>query len=181
MKKILLFIGIIFLSFGVVSSQDDDDEIIVSSDMLGRKLTRRTTSSLTEGIPVDVNPYLLHTQSIVNNSYYNNYVYTQTGQRPQISSGNTTSGVLSNVSGIARVASDWAAVALELISLLDNLRDYRYYEFDVEVKNEPSHFKQYNPKNSLPQEITDNMRPQAIISVGAKEIFQKTIKWYLKK
>jgi hypothetical protein len=28
------------------------------------------------------------------------------------------------------------------------------------VRNEQSHFNDYNPKNSLPKEITENLRPQ---------------------
>jgi len=60
------------------------------------------------------------------------------------------------------------------------LYELHYYEFDIEVRNEQSHFNDYNPRNSLPKEITENLRPQAIVAVGDTDFYQKAVMWYLK-
>ena len=60
-----------------------------------------------------------------------------------------------------------------------SLYELHYYEFDVEVRNEKSHFNNYNPRNSLPKEITENLKPQVIIAVADAESYQKSVAWYL--
>ena len=59
------------------------------------------------------------------------------------------------------------------------LYELHYYEFDVEVRNEKSHFIDYNLRNSLPKEITENLKPQVIIAVADAESYQKSVAWYL--
>ena len=60
------------------------------------------------------------------------------------------------------------------------LYELHYYEFDIEVRNEQSHFNDYNSRNSLPKEITENLKPQAIVAVGDTDFYQKSVTWYLK-
>jgi hypothetical protein len=48
------------------------------------------------------------------------------------------------------------------------------------VKNDQSHFNDYNPRNSLPKEITENLKPQAVVAVGDSDFYQKSVAWYLK-
>lgn len=59
------------------------------------------------------------------------------------------------------------------------LYELHYYEFDIEIKNEPSHYEEYSPKNSLPQEIVEHLKPQAIVSAGDRDFYQKVITEYL--
>ena len=60
-----------------------------------------------------------------------------------------------------------------------SIYELHYYEFDVEVRNEKSHFNNYNPKNLLPKEITENLKPQVIIAVTNAGFYQKAVTWYL--
>lgn len=62
-----------------------------------------------------------------------------------------------------------------------SIYELHYYEFDIEVRNEASHFNDYAPKNSLPDEITENLKPQAIIVTGDTKFYQESVSWYLKK
>ena len=66
-----------------------------------------------------------------------------------------------------------------LISEDGSLYELHYYEFDVEVRDENSHYNDYNPRNSLPKEITENLKPQVIIAVGDIEFYQKSVTWYI--
>lgn len=60
-----------------------------------------------------------------------------------------------------------------------SLYELHYYEFDIEVRADKSYFNDYNPKNTLPKEITQNLKPQAIIAVGDANSYQKSVTWYL--
>ena len=59
------------------------------------------------------------------------------------------------------------------------LYELHYYEFDIEVRGSESYYKDYNARNSLPSEITENLKPQAIIAVGDKESYVRAVKEYL--
>lgn len=59
------------------------------------------------------------------------------------------------------------------------LYELHYYEFDVEVRGDKSYYVDYNPRNTLPTEITENLKPQVIIAVGDRDSYHKAIKWYL--
>jgi len=59
------------------------------------------------------------------------------------------------------------------------LYELHYYEFDIEVRGDESYYVDYNPRNTLPTEITENLKPQVIIAVGDKNSYNKAVKWYL--
>lgn len=59
------------------------------------------------------------------------------------------------------------------------LYELHYYEFDVEVRGDKSYYIDYNPKNTLPAEITKNLKPQVIIAVGDKGSYKKAVASYL--
>jgi len=59
------------------------------------------------------------------------------------------------------------------------LYELHYCEFDVEVRGDKSYYVDYNPGNVLPKEITENLKPQAIIAVGDKKSYTKAVKEYL--
>ena len=61
------------------------------------------------------------------------------------------------------------------------LYELHYYEFDVEVRGDESHYVDYNPSNTLPREITENLNPQVIIAIGDKISYSKAVKGYLEK
>ena len=61
------------------------------------------------------------------------------------------------------------------------LYELHYHEFDVEVRGDESYYVDYNPRNTLPTEITDNLKPQVIITVGDKNFYCNAIKQYLGK
>ena len=66
-----------------------------------------------------------------------------------------------------------------LITEDGSLYELHYYEFDVEVRDENSHFNDYNPRNSLPKEITENIKPQVIVAVADTEFYQESVSWYI--
>ena len=59
------------------------------------------------------------------------------------------------------------------------LYELHYYEFDVEVRGDESYYVDYNLQNTLPTEITKNLKPQVIIAVGDRDSYSKAVKWYL--
>ncbi len=60
-----------------------------------------------------------------------------------------------------------------------SLYELHYYEFDIEVRADKSHFNDYNHKNTLAKEITQNLKPQAIVANGDTNFYHKSVKWYL--
>jgi hypothetical protein len=120
----------------------------------------RTTSTLTVGIPVDVSPYILNAQSIVSVPTNNGWQQLNAIQRQQhleqqrqsqqrltatINQGVSVGAITSNTAatlgnlGVAFGAvAAAAAVTGAIIDLVEQVRDYRYYEFDLEVSFEDS-------------------------------------------
>lgn len=50
-----------------------------------------------------------------------------------------------------------------LLSTKGGLYELYEYEFDISIKNEPTHYEEYNEKNLLPAEIISYLKPQLII------------------
>lgn len=61
----------------------------------------------------------------------------------------------------------------------DILYELHYYEFDVVVRGGKSYYVDYNPRNTLPAEILENLKPQVRIAIGDKNTYRKAVKWYL--
>ena len=53
------------------------------------------------------------------------------------------------------------------------------YEFDIEVRGEKSYYTDYNKRNALPAEITQKLKPQAIVAVGDVKFYSEVVKNYL--
>jgi hypothetical protein len=128
----------------------------------------RTTSTLTVGIPVDVSPYILNAQSIVNVPINNGWQQLNAIQRQQhleqqrqaqqrlreniyqgVSVGAITSNsaaILGNLGVAFGAVGAVAAMTGAIINLVELVRDYRYYEFDLEVSFEDSSRQQHSFK-----------------------------------
>jgi len=118
----------------------------------------RTTSTLTVGIPVDVSPYILNAQSIVSVPSNNGWQQLDAIQRQQhleqqrqaqqrltaslnqgVSAGAITSNTAANLSttyNAISIAGGVVGLTFAIISLAEQARDYRYYEFDLDVSFE---------------------------------------------
>ena len=57
--------------------------------------------------------------------------------------------------------------------------ELHYYEFDIEVRGEKSYYTDYNKRNALPAEITQKLKPQAIVAVGDVKFYSEVVKNYL--
>ena len=68
-----------------------------------------------------------------------------------------------------------------LITREGALYELHYYEFDVEVRGDRSSFIGYNKGNTLPKEITENLKPQAIVAMGDIAFYCEAVKEYLQK
>jgi hypothetical protein len=169
MKKNLFFFGLLFLIFiympGTVNTQEsteEEDEILVPSNLLGIRLNR-TTSTLTEGTPVDITPYILHDQSIVSVPVDNGFQQLNAIQRQNyveqqrlrnqdtinraLSAGVLTSSTAStfiSTSNALSMGTGFLAVALGVIDLVTSMRDYRFYEFDMDVSFQDSTGQNYS-------------------------------------
>ena len=128
----------------------------------GRELNR-TTSTLTVGTPVDVSPYILNNQSIVSVpsdngwqqlDYIQRQLHLQQQRRRQeqqrqmaqtlnqaVSTGAISASTATNLTtatNVINITGGVLGVAFLAIQLIEAGRDYRYYEFDVEVSFEDS-------------------------------------------
>jgi hypothetical protein len=59
------------------------------------------------------------------------------------------------------------------------LYELHSYEFEIDIRDEVSHFNEYNPRNCLEKEVTQNLKPQAIIRSGDSKFYYDTVRWYL--
>lgn len=66
-----------------------------------------------------------------------------------------------------------------LITKNGALYELHYYEFDIEVRKEQSHYNNYDSKNLLPIEVIENLKPQAIVAEGDIDFYRKCIASYL--
>ncbi len=60
-----------------------------------------------------------------------------------------------------------------------SLYELHYYEFDIELRGDRSYYLEYDPRNILPAEITENLKPQAVIAVGDGLCFSDMVTKYL--
>lgn len=60
-----------------------------------------------------------------------------------------------------------------------SLYELHYYEFDLDIGGNKSHYIEYNAKNSLPEEITKNIKPRAVIADGDIEFYVSALSNYL--
>lgn len=69
-----------------------------------------------------------------------------------------------------------------LINLKDRaLYELHYYEFEIEVLNVPkSKYVEYAEGNILPKEMTNNIKPKAVVSQKDKNFLLKALQGYLK-
>lgn len=66
-----------------------------------------------------------------------------------------------------------------LIADNGTLYELHYYAFDIEVRGNQSHYVNYNKNNTLPTEITENIKPQAIVAVGDTRFYSEAANKYL--
>jgi hypothetical protein len=59
------------------------------------------------------------------------------------------------------------------------LYELYYYEFDIEVREDKSYLVDYNKNNTLPIEITEKLKPQAIVAVGDTRFYSEAVNKYL--
>ena len=70
-------------------------------------------------------------------------------------------------------------ITLHLIADDGGLCELHYYEFDIEVRGDKTYYVDYNPRNTLPNEITETLKPQIIIAWGDGNSYSKSVKEYL--
>jgi len=129
------------------------------TEIPGRELNR-TTSTLTVGTPVDVSPYMINGQSIVSVYSDNGWQQLNAMQRQlhleqqrqaqqrltaslnqAVSAGAITANTAANLSTASTAisaGSNLLGLAFFVVFLIVESRDYRYYEFDVDVSVEDS-------------------------------------------
>ena len=57
-----------------------------------------------------------------------------------------------------------------------------YYQFLIEILDvSQSHFLEFHPKNVLPREIVEKIKPKAVVPSGDKAIFVNVLQEYLAK
>jgi hypothetical protein len=59
------------------------------------------------------------------------------------------------------------------------LYELHYYEFLVAVREESSHYIEYNEQNALDKEITENLKPRANVADGDKDFYVSAVRSYL--
>ena len=114
-----------------------------------------------------------------------NLIDTTTGLQGNLTRGNSIYISSSNIDYFSKLICETDGKHGILITpylIIENgaLYELNYYEFDIEVKYEKSHYNEYNYQNLLPKEITKNLKPQAIVCVGDVAFYQKVVTWYLK-
>jgi hypothetical protein len=61
----------------------------------------------------------------------------------------------------------------------EDLYELHYYEFSIDIGEGESYYVNYNEKNTLPKEITQNMKPRAVIAKGDVEFYINALSEYL--
>jgi hypothetical protein len=68
-----------------------------------------------------------------------------------------------------------------LINKGKEISELLYYEFDIDVRGSESYLADYNKNNTLPAEIIQNIKPQAIVAVGDTTYYRESVSLYLEK
>ena len=60
-----------------------------------------------------------------------------------------------------------------------SIYELHYYEFDIDIGEEESHYIEYNKKNCLPLEIIQNIKPRVIVADGDIAFYIEALSNYL--
>jgi hypothetical protein len=61
----------------------------------------------------------------------------------------------------------------------EDLYELHYYEFVLDIGEEKSYYVEYNEKNTLPDEVTQKIKPRVIVAKGDIEFYINALSKYL--
>ena len=60
-----------------------------------------------------------------------------------------------------------------------SIYELHYYEFDIDISGEKSYYIEYDKNNCLPEEITQNIKPRAVVANGDIAFYVRVLSDYL--